>query len=116
MKISDLQEKMAPVIQEIEKYLWVNENNKGFIYRYGLFSSGQEEGGIFALFDADSESSLEGEIRMLDRKFNSFTTTRSRRYYDQEQKCWYADYFIYYPFVKEADVDPYRGQTEGLLM
>lgn len=101
---------MKRAIDDMERFFSGDKSVWKFVYRWGVFTSGEKEGRLIALFDDDTESGLEQKIRRMDAKFHVYTDTIVDREYSQSSKCWYATYVVMYPFDKDIMSGPFGGQ------
>lgn len=111
MTFDELKAAMKPAIDDMEKYFATGTSVWKFVYRWGIVTSGQDEGRMIAFFDDDTEEGLEGKIKLMDAKFHKYTDTLVDREYDKEGKCWYGTYVVLYPFDTTIMSGPYDGQN-----
>jgi len=104
-------EDLVRAIHDIEDFTSNTDYMYNFVYRYGVFTSSQDEARIVALFDAETEGELETKIAKLDCRFHKYTDTLVDREFDVNQNCWYATYVILYPFDKDKPSGKFDGQN-----
>lgn len=102
MQLTKINNKMKRAVADLESFMDNGEGRNRFVYRFGIFTSAEDEGVLIGLFHADTEEEIRRFIGILDMKFD-YADTRADVEFDMPQDCWYGTYTISYPFGKTME-------------
>ena len=97
----NIYKKLERAMVDLEKFT-IKETKRGdrFIYRYGFFTSEQNEANLVCFSQGESKKRLEGQIKSMDKVFHIYTDTRFDISFSED--TYYLTYVVLFPFDKDV--------------